>query len=402
MKRDELEEILEDCLRCLENGGSVESCLTRYPEAAEELWTLLLTVQIVKAVPSPSASLAVRELGVAKMLATVDSSFQSKRSGRLKRLGEITMKTTIRFALALVIGVIGVVWFVSFWQQQEGEIDERLEILPPAIETLTVTETPIPPPMDTVTALPVPTNIPTAVFTETPIPPVPTIVSPAPSPTNQPVINDPTPLLPPVDLNDGTILTIVPGNPSTVDTIEIFVAGTGACSAVPVYQSHQIINENVIQIEARKPGRDMACAAVITDWSFNLFLDPLSVGEYRIEFFVSQDETRELWRREFFTVVSLPTAVPTLTCDEKLLAEGQYLILLDKSHFVDGVTENGETVTQVVERLITKYEGMIRFVWETLPGFSVQHLSSDAAAALAAEPEVISVDPNLCVSGAGG
>ncbi len=399
MKRDELDDILEACLRYLQNGESLESCLARYPEVAEDLRPLLHTAQLIQSVPHPRTSSAAKEAGLAKMLATIDSARQPEGWGRIRQLGEITMKITFRFALMLLVGVIVLTWSVSFWQQA-GQPDEVPEILPPAVETPMATDTLLPPRVNTATASPLPTDKPTTMFTSTPVPqttPTPTLTVPTPTvplPTSQPATDDNLPLPPPVAQNDGTTITVGPARPTTIDAIEIIVAGTARCSAVPAYQSYKI-DDNVIQIEGRMP-QSMVCAAVETSWEFKLTVDPLPVGEYRIEFFVT-DKTRELWGRTSITVAPMPTSGPTMTCDERLRAEGQYIILLDAALFVDGTTENGETISQVAERLTTKHEGMLVFVWESLPGFASRNLSPDAADALAKELEVYSVDPDICV-----
>lgn len=315
MKRHELDTILEECSHRLQNGESVESCLALYTEVAEDLRPLLQTMQIIQTVPRPRPSLAAREAGLSRMLSAVSHTPQPKKKSQWQQLGEITMKTTFRLALTTVMVVVVAAWLVSFWQEKRGGPDEVLEnmLRPTETTTATVTETssslPLPPPTASLTPSPIPTD--TVVPTATPqsataLPPTPTTLA---LPTSQPTADRPSLLPLPVSQNDGTQITFTPALPHDEDAVEVSISGTAGCSAVPVYQSYQV-EAGVIQIEARLPGRNTVCAAVITDWGFSVHLPPLAAGEYRIEFYVLQDETRELWGRVFMTVATPSTAVP--------------------------------------------------------------------------------------------
>jgi len=67
---------------------------------------------------------------------------------------------------------------------------------------------------------------------------------------------------------------------------------------------------------------------------------------------------------------------------------GSYIVLLQEQG-PDGKPVNAHTVAQ---RLAERYGGKVTFIYETLPGFALDGLSEEKAAALEKEPEVASIE----------
>ena len=63
------EQILDECIAAIKDGEALEACLEKYPDHAEELRGLLLTVSMLKEMPMPEASLAARRESERRMLA---------------------------------------------------------------------------------------------------------------------------------------------------------------------------------------------------------------------------------------------------------------------------------------------------------------------------------------------
>ena len=64
------EKILDECISAMKNGSTLEACLEKYPEHAEELHGFLTTVSMIKAMPKAEVSLAVRRESERRMLET--------------------------------------------------------------------------------------------------------------------------------------------------------------------------------------------------------------------------------------------------------------------------------------------------------------------------------------------
>ena len=82
--RHEVDAALDQCLEWMRGGTAVETCLSRYPEYADELRPLLETVTQVGRVLTPPASRTARAEGQERMLAAL-----AKRRERRERLGPV-------------------------------------------------------------------------------------------------------------------------------------------------------------------------------------------------------------------------------------------------------------------------------------------------------------------------
>jgi hypothetical protein len=118
----EIEVILDECLAWLAAGASLDSCLARYPDRAEELRPLLELTLAVRATPAPQARPAAVHAGRQRMLKTAAAKQRSQavsKSG-LSRYAEriiirITgkenpdMKLVTRLALATFVVAVLIV-----------------------------------------------------------------------------------------------------------------------------------------------------------------------------------------------------------------------------------------------------------------------------------------------------
>ena len=91
--RHEVEAALDQCLERMRGGAAVETCLSRYPEYANELRPLLETVTQVGRVLTPPASRTARAEGQEQMRAAL-----AKRQEQRERLGPVA------FGLRQVLG----------------------------------------------------------------------------------------------------------------------------------------------------------------------------------------------------------------------------------------------------------------------------------------------------------
>ena len=118
----DFETALEESLALLQSGGSVDECLQRFPQYAEELRPLLETAGAVSAVYLPAPEAAAIRRSRARMLQEADKQFAqqavsislfSRYVGRFINLltGKETldMKTTTRFAFTLVMLAVFIV-----------------------------------------------------------------------------------------------------------------------------------------------------------------------------------------------------------------------------------------------------------------------------------------------------
>jgi hypothetical protein len=87
--------------------------------------------------------------------------------------------------------------------------------------------------------------------------------------------------------SDRIILT--PAAPNHRDSIQITASGIWCNACTPKYQSHER-NGNVITLYGHSVESDpgIACAQVLTSWSFTVEINPLSAGAYTIQAIVDQ------------------------------------------------------------------------------------------------------------------
>lgn len=98
----DLDAILDDCLVRLREGGSVEDCLMKYPDQADELLGLLVAAKTVFAIPTPRASLEAFRTGEQRILEAFSTQVKVKDnpnsavsfSGFIRNTGQI--KTILR------------------------------------------------------------------------------------------------------------------------------------------------------------------------------------------------------------------------------------------------------------------------------------------------------------------
>ena len=76
---DEIQDILQQCLELLREGTSLEECLGRYPEEAEEVEPLLQVALAAKSEFAPAISPAVRTRVRGRMLVEWDRRYQRRR-----------------------------------------------------------------------------------------------------------------------------------------------------------------------------------------------------------------------------------------------------------------------------------------------------------------------------------
>jgi len=105
--------VLDDCMDLLRAGTSVEDCLARYPEQAEELRPLLSLASAVKSIPTPRPDLASVDANRLRMLDAVQNTAALNRQrgptifGWLGRFaGSPQSRPLLRGALALAAVLI--------------------------------------------------------------------------------------------------------------------------------------------------------------------------------------------------------------------------------------------------------------------------------------------------------
>lgn len=115
----DIEELLAQCLKEIEEGSSVEECLARHPDCREELAPLLRTAQRMRAAPRVSPPPTFRRHARTRLLNTIEAQISAARPqpsvpprqrGLLRRLG-LTMPAmvTIMVIVLLVTAGLGVV-----------------------------------------------------------------------------------------------------------------------------------------------------------------------------------------------------------------------------------------------------------------------------------------------------
>jgi ribosomal protein L12E/L44/L45/RPP1/RPP2 len=107
-----IEEIFEECLKCIEHGESIESCLARYPEKSQELELMLRTFVNVKwrttlVEPSPQSKLR----GRAKLLniyrqRAYEEAHKAKQPGGF-RLQRILVPALAGIVIFILVGGVG-------------------------------------------------------------------------------------------------------------------------------------------------------------------------------------------------------------------------------------------------------------------------------------------------------
>ncbi|MGB3717750.1 MAG: DUF5667 domain-containing protein [Candidatus Promineifilaceae bacterium] len=111
--------ILDECLASLQAGDSLESCLNRYPEHAEELKPLLEMAQTVQSIPIPQARPEAVQAGRQQMLSVVTAKGGSQpvsKSLFARYAEQIIVRITgkenpdmilmTRFAAAMLIAIL--------------------------------------------------------------------------------------------------------------------------------------------------------------------------------------------------------------------------------------------------------------------------------------------------------
>lgn len=114
-----IEELLAQCLKEIEEGDSVEECLARHPERREELAPLLRAAQRMRAAPKVSPSHAFRQSARTRMLNMLEAKKSAAephhdeapgRTGIFQRLGlAVPTMVTVVLILLLVTTGLGVV-----------------------------------------------------------------------------------------------------------------------------------------------------------------------------------------------------------------------------------------------------------------------------------------------------
>ena len=81
-------------------------------------------------------------------------------------------------------------------------------------------------------------------------------------------------------------INISPVLPTQNDTIQITPSGEWPDSCIPLYQSHQIVN-NVIMIDAVIDYPGIVCLTVILPWGFTVDVGALPGGSYRVDVYIT-------------------------------------------------------------------------------------------------------------------
>lgn len=104
---NKLYDVLEICLKELENGASLDSVLARYPDQARELRPILKTAKLARrmAVPAPSSDMV--RAGRARLLQRAAEMREGKYAPSRKRVIPTFQRLALSFSLAAVLLLSG-------------------------------------------------------------------------------------------------------------------------------------------------------------------------------------------------------------------------------------------------------------------------------------------------------